>query len=97
MTAVADMKTLDKVFSPNVGHDLVVVALSFGQVPAEAVLDGSAKPIEARLSADGRSWESAWHEGELSGRECYVERHDATGCVFHGWIDQASRRLVQAG
>lgn len=94
---VSEMNTRTQVFSPKVGHNLTVAQVSYGKVAVEDVLSGKAKAIEARLSADGRSWWSEWHQGESSGRECYVERYDETGLVFHGWIDQDSRRIVQAG
>ena len=95
-----DISTLEirhTIYSPNFGGELTVVGLSYGRVPAEDVLDGTAKPIEAHVSSDGRSWLSEWHRGPESGDAAYVERHDATGCVFHGWVDSVSRLIVQSG
>lgn len=96
MTSTSSLSTLDSVYSPNYLGYLTVVGLSYGVVDAEDVLSGAAKPIEATLSADGRSWAPVWHEGP-SGEGVYVERWDATGVVFHGWVDVVSRRIVQAG
>ncbi len=88
----------DRVWSPNANRELTVVGLSYGHVPAEDVLAGRARPIEASLSADGRSFvTSCWHEGEPSDETVYVERITAEGRAFHGFIDSQSRRLVQAG
>ena len=92
------LRTLDAVHSPNFGGDLKVVALAYAiGTDVDDVLAGQATPIEATLTADGRSYRAEWHEGPESGEAIYVERHDATGCVFHGWIDQTSRKIVQAG
>ena len=95
---VASLALQDKVWSPNANMELTVVGLGYGEVPAEDVLAGRASPIEARLSADGRSFIcSRWHEGEPSEEAVYVERITAEGRAFHGFIDSRSRRLVQAG
>lgn len=48
-------------------------------------------------SADGHSFETAWHHGPESDEIVYVEirrRHDRS---FHGWVDAESRKIVQAG
>jgi hypothetical protein len=95
--AVSTLSLRDRVWSPNALADLTVVELSYGHVPSEDVLSGRARPIEARLSADGRAFDSSrWHEGESSD-EVYVERITAAGRAFHGYVDAQSRRLVQAG
>ena len=94
---ISTLKVLHTIYSPNTGGELTVVELSYGIVESAAVLDGTAKPIEARVSADGRAWSSEWHQGAESGDAVYVERHDITGCVFHGWVDATSRQIVQAG
>ncbi len=95
---VSSLHIGDAVWSQNAGRELKVVGLSYGRVAAEDVLGGLARPIEARLSADGRSFESTtWHDGEPCGEEIYVERLTTDGCVFHGFIDRDSRRIVQTG
>ena len=94
---VATATTLQRVFSPKYGADLIVNQVSYGQVPVEDVFSGAALPIEATLTADGRHYDRrGWHEG-AEAEAVYVERHTREGCVFHGWIDSVSRRLVQAG
>jgi hypothetical protein len=99
-TSKFDISTLrlgHEVYSPNYGGDLVVATLGFGHVRYQDVIDGLAKPVAASLSADGRGFDSeTWHKGPEA-EAVYVERHDARGCFFHGWVDSASRRLVQAG
>ncbi len=84
------------IYSPNVCAALVRVAASFGKVSVESVIDGSAAPISATYSADGRGMRNGWHSGDEADA-VYVERHDLGVCVFHGFIDSVSRKLVQAG
>lgn len=84
------------IYSPNVCADLVRVAASFGKVSVESVIDGSAAPITATYSADGRAMRNGWHTG-AEADAVYVERHAGGQCVFHGFIDSVSRKLVQAG
>jgi hypothetical protein len=59
------------------------------------------RAADVMLSSDGRAWLDGWHRPELhgpeSGQAVYVERHTTGGCVFHGWSDAASRRIVQVG
>jgi hypothetical protein len=97
---ISDVSTLSlrgRVWSPNALAELMVVELSYGHVSWEDVLSGRARPIEARLSADGRAFDSSrWHDGE-SNDEVYVERLTKAGCAFHGFVDAQSRHLVQAG
>jgi len=99
-TAIPDVSTLsirDRVWSENAAAMLTVVGLSYGRVPSEDVVSGKARPIEARLSADGRAFDtSAWHEGEITS-EVYVERITGAGCSFHGLVDSRSRHITQAG
>jgi hypothetical protein len=57
-TTTPDISTLsirDQVWSENAAAMLTVVELAYRRVPAEDVLSGKARPIEARLSADP-SW-----------------------------------------
>lgn len=84
------------IYSPNVRADLTRVAASFGKVSVESVIDGRAAPITATYTADGRAMRNGWHAG-AEADAIYVERHDAGRCVFHGFIDSVSRKLVQAG
>ncbi len=97
---IPDVSTLsirDRVWSENAAAMLTVVQLAYGRVPAEDVLSGKARPIEARLSADGRAFDtSAWHKGEITD-EVYVERITRAGCAFHGLVDAQSRHITQAG
>jgi hypothetical protein len=83
------------------GVPLIVNRLSYGVVPVESVLDGTAKPIAATLTSDGRSYFPAWHDdsvdGPCSDESVYVERWTAAGRDFHGFIDKASRKIVQTG
>ena len=76
---------------------LVAVQRSFGIVPVESVLDGTAAAVEVTLTSDGRgAVTNTWHEGAESAW-VFVERWTAAGRVFHGWVDSVSRRLLQAG
>jgi hypothetical protein len=88
----------DLVWSNNYGDYLTVVGTSY---PATATLDevqrGAVRPDSVMLSADGRHWLDAWHRGDESDSAVYVERHTIGGAVFHGWIDSASRRIIQTG
>lgn len=93
---VSTVAVRQDVYSPNYGAGLIVWRTSFGNVPIEDALDGTAKPVEAWLSADGRHYVAEWHEGPEADA-VYVERHDVTGCTFHGWVDSVSRRIVQTG
>lgn len=85
-------------YSPNLGAILTVIGRSWpkGTDVAE-VLAGTARADVVRLTADGRSWLDGWHTGPESGDAVYVELHRADGSGMHGWIDRASRRLVQTG
>lgn len=75
-------------YSPNYGHELMVVERTNVEgATAEFVM----------LSADGRSWIDGWHRGPESDEAVYVEKHTTGGAVFHGWVDSASRRVVQSG
>jgi hypothetical protein len=99
-TTSPELSTLairDRVWSQNAQAQLTVVGLSYGHVPAESVLSGEAKPIQAMLSSDGRHFDlTAWHDGEITS-QVYVERHTPAGCDFHGLIDAHTRRITQAG
>lgn len=49
------------------------------------------------LTSDGRHYNrKGWHEGPEA-EPVRVERWDASGRIFHGWIDSVSRQLTQAG
>jgi hypothetical protein len=79
------------------GMLLTVNSVGYGHAELDRVLDGTADAIEAVLTEDGRTavtWE--WHQGH-SWEQVFVERWDETGRAFHGWVDKASRKLVQAG
>lgn len=62
-----------------------------------AVLDETLQPAEVTLTMDGRAaFTSEWHQGPETDW-VFVERWTPLGRVFHGWVDSASRRLLQAG
>ena len=64
---------------------------------ALADIEAGAAASEAVLTSDGRHYSPlGWHEGPEA-EWVYVERWTADGRTFHGWVDSASRRLVQAG
>lgn len=77
---------------------LLVSHREFGnEVSIESVLDGSAPALVATLTSDGRgAITNAWHEG-VEHDWVYVERWTYRGRVFHGWVDSASRKILQAG
>lgn len=86
-------------FSPNLGAELTITGRSWHQ---PGVDDPRGLPADAvELSHDGQRWIDGWHRAELHGPESdlaiYVERHIRGGCSFHGWVDAASRRIVQTG
>lgn len=94
---VSGLKILDNVESS--GMPLIVNRLSYGNVETDAVLNGTAKPIEAVLTSDGRSYLPVWHKAD-DGPETssvYVERWTVAGMDFHGFVDAASRKIVQVG
>ena len=88
--------------SPNYGGTMTIVGTSY---PIGTTLDEIerrvVRPEFVMLSADGRHWIDGWHRADRHGPESddavYVERHTLGGCVFHGWVDAVSRRVVQTG
>lgn len=97
---LSSLKCRDKVDTGS-GVPLIVNRLSYGHADVEDVLSGSATPIEATLTSDGRSYFGGWHDADIDGPfsdgGVYVERWSAAGRDFHGWIDPTSRKLVQTG
>jgi hypothetical protein len=85
-----------KVSSANLGADVTVVGRTWNPGTTVADLQSGKPADEVTVSADGKRWFSAWHSG-ASADATYVERVDATGVVFHGWVDVDSRKIVQAG
>jgi hypothetical protein len=80
------------------GGALIVHQVSYGHVDVDAVLDGTAAPLEALLTEDGRGADIfTWHTGEQTGESVYVERWTPAGRTFHGYVDPASRQVVQTG
>lgn len=76
---------------------LIVNHRSFGHADEDRVVLGLVDAIEVTLTSDGRYYnQGEWHTGPEA-ESVYVERWDATGRIFHGFIDSVSRRLVQAG
>lgn len=84
--------------SANYGAALVVVGTSYPiGTTTDEVLRRVVTPEFVMASADGRHWVDGWHTGAESGDVVYVERHTIGGCVFHGYVDSVSRRIVQTG
>lgn len=91
---------------PFVGFGGVTLRVNQRSWPAgtdlDAVLAGTATPDRIVATSDGRGLAVpfAWHAGD-SGAEVYFERYAVEAgelrMVSHGWIDAASRQLVQAG
>ena len=96
MTITSTDLTAGETFESIGGPTLTVTSLSYGLVPLDEVLDGTARPVAAIATQDGRWIVGGWHEGPEA-EAIYFERYDSTGRTSHGWIDSASRRLVQAG
>ena len=71
--------------------DTAVADAQFNRVPAETVV----------LTSDGRGYLPEWHQADVDGDEdcelVYVERYGQHGREMHGWIDPASRKLIQVG
>ena len=84
---------LDTVQSENYPLPLTVVGRSFPLSDRT----GSGPANEIKLSADGRSFSTAWHRGPESDDSTYVEIIRTDGPSFHGWVDAKSRQIVQAG
>lgn len=80
------------------GGSLVVCHRSFpADAPLKSVLDGTATAESVTLTSDGRqALTSEWHEG-AEYEWVFVERWTAAGRVFHGWVDSATRKLLQTG
>lgn len=106
MTSILSTTIVDDVFgapmraaiySPNYGGDLLVVGKSYPKGSnVDDVVAGRIRPESVMLSSDGRHWLDGWHHGDEADA-IYVERHMTGGCVFHGYVDSASRRIVQTG
>lgn len=80
----------EKVYSEQVLTDLTVASR------ADIGLN-SGDEIVLILSEDGKGYVPEWAQA-AQGAEVYVEvRSSAKGMTFHGWVDKASRRIVQAG
>ena len=91
--AVFSLSILDTVQSENYSQPLTVVGRRF---PLSDQV-GSGPADEVKLSADGRSFSTAWHRGPESSESTYVEIRRTDGPSFHGWVDAESREIVQAG
>lgn len=81
------------------GGELKLAWRSFGKVPVDVVLAGTAEPIEVLLTEDGLYADTrSWHEGKTTGESIYVERWDAEhGRYWHGYVDPTTRKVVQTG
>lgn len=79
------------------GFPLFASHASYGRQRVEAVIARNVLAQEVTLTTDGRDYRrGGWHQGPEAGW-VYVERWDADGLAFHGFIDSGSRRLLQAG
>lgn len=86
--------------SPKSGITLIACGGSFGRVPEEDVLNGTARRVEMRASQDGRGFTQAWHDGpeaESVWAEIWTTDVDGPVCVFHGCVDSVSRKVTQVG
>ncbi len=94
---IASLRTRQQVESS--GMRLTVSQLSYGKVPAEAVLDGTAHPIEAVLTQDGRGMLPEWEREDPNALDTaiYYERWSTRGREAHGWLHADTRRILQAG
>lgn len=80
------------------GVTMTVCQLGYGSITI-AELNAGAAPTTLLATEDGHFANTAeWHAGP-SGAEnlVFVERYIGAARVFHGWIDQTTRRLVQSG
>lgn len=80
------------------GSLLTVVEMCYAKgTTDEQVVRHTVAPEMVVMTTDGRPAEfGVWHEG-ASTDSVYYERWTANGRVAHGWVDAASRQLVQAG
>lgn len=95
-----DLQKIAKTMTTFVGFGGMKVTtqhVSYGHVPVEAVLDGTANAVEVTATSDGRGYIPEWHSGAESGETAYVERYTTAGRTFHGFIDSVSRKIVQSG
>ena len=61
---------------------------------------GPCQELIATEDGRGSRVDFGWHLPDVDGPEAewvYFERHNIAGLVSHGWIDSASRKLLQAG
>lgn len=65
-----------------------------GRLAVAAVLHGDTDPHTVTLTTDGLPVSRLWHQGDSSD-QVYAERWTRGALVFAGWVDAASRRLVQ--
>lgn len=94
-----DIRQIAKTMTRFVGFGGIEVTTrqtSYGAVPVDTVLLGTAQPLEVTATSDGMGYLPEWHDGD-SDDLVYVERYSPQGREFHGWVDRTSRRLVQVG
>lgn len=80
---------------------LTIVACGWSKLAAElfgeeSIIAGEVCVERWTGTTDGRGYRGEWHTGEISG-EIYAERWEQGQRMFHGWIDCASRKILQAG
>ncbi len=95
-----DLSSIAKCRTEFVGYGgikMVTNQVSFGVVEVEAVLNGTARPVQVIATQDGRGYVSEWHHAEESAGQVYFEVYSDRGRESHGWIDAESRRIVQTG
>lgn len=90
-----------RVYSANVQSELAVAdchwsadtAAEFG---SDAICRHEVAATSFQATMDGIGFEAAWHRGAEAGT-VYAERYEGGVCVWHGWVDSESRKIVQAG
>lgn len=79
------------------GMQLTINQVSYGKVPVEAVLAGEADAVQIVATTDGRGYTGRWCECDAAGGDIFCERWTLAGRVFHGWLCESCRGIVQSG
>jgi len=81
------------------GITMTVCQLGYGRITL-AELNAGATPTTLTATEDGLHANTLeWHDGPGEGAETaiFVERYVGAARIFHGWVDQTTRKLLQAG
>lgn len=95
--------TRQALYSANIDGDLIVsqcgwTALQEAEFGIEAIIAGEVEASRWQATQDGRAVFAVWAaEDERSGEAIYYERQVDGGRRYHGWVDSASRKIVQSG